>query len=69
MGTSTWHNIIGGLHTATYNSYAAKTSRQRRKREVMDVMADVDGFCQRKQAELRDSSYQVGPYRHFRLKN
>ena len=69
MGTSTWNNIIGRLHTATYNSYAAKTSRQRRKREVMDVMADVDGFCQRKQAELRDSSYQVGPYRHFRLKD
>lgn len=69
MGTSTWNNIIGGLHTATYNSYAAKTSRQRRKREVMDVMSDVDGFCQRKQAELSDSSYQVGPYRHFRLKD
>lgn len=69
MGSSTWHNIIGGLHTATYNSYAAKTSRQRRKREVAQVMADVDGFCQRKQEELVSDNYHVGDYRHFRLKD
>lgn len=69
MGTSTWNNIIGGLHTATYNSYAAKTSRQRRKREVARVMADVEGFCQRKQDELESGRYHVGDYRHFRLKD
>ena len=69
MGTSTWNNIIGGLHTATYNSYAAKTSRQRRKREVAQVMADVEGFCQRKQEELVSDNYHVGDYRHFRLKD
>jgi len=69
MGTSTWNNIIGGLHTATYNSYAAKTSRQRRKREVAEVMEDVDGFCQRKQDELYYGTYRVGDYRHFRLKD
>ena len=69
MGTSTWNNIIGGLHTATYNSYAAKSSRQRAKREVEEVMEDVNAFCQRKQDELYYGTYRVGPYRHFRLKD
>jgi len=32
-------------------------------------MADVEGFCQRKQDELYYGTYQVGPYRHFRLKD
>jgi hypothetical protein len=67
--TSTWNNITNGLHAAVYDSYTAKSSRQRRKREVVEVMADVDGFCQRKQAELTRGGYHVGNYRHFRLKD
>lgn len=58
-----------GLHTAVYDSYAAKSSRQRAKREVVDVMADVDGFCQRKRRELYRGTYRVGDYRHFRLRD
>ena len=58
-----------GMHTAVYDSYAAKSSRQREKREVVEVMADVDGFCQRKQAELATGSYAIGRYRHFPLRD
>ena len=67
MGISTWHNVINGLHTATQVSYMAKSTRQRAKREVKAVMSDVDGFCQRKQAELANVTYHIGNYRHFRL--
>ena len=69
MSISTWHNITTGLHAAVYDSYAAKSSRQRAKREVVEVMADVDGFCQRKLKELTNDDYYVGDYRHFRLKD
>ena len=69
MGISTWHNTITGLRTAVYDSYAAKSNRQRAKREVVEVMADVDGFCQRKQTELATGSYTIGDYRHFRLRD
>ena len=58
-----------GLHAAVYDSYAAKSSRQRSKREVVDVMADVDGFCRKKRYELHGGTYQVGNYRHFRLRD
>ena len=69
MSISTWHNTVTGLYAATHDAYMAKTAQQRRKREVRRVMRDVEGFCQRKQAELRDGSYHVGPYRHFRLRD
>ena len=69
MGISTWNNITNGLHAAVYDSYTAKSSRQRAKREVVEVMADVDGFCQRKQNELTSGAYHVGDYHHFRLKD
>lgn len=69
MSISTWHNIMTGMPTAVYDSYAAKSSRQREKREVVEVMADVDGFCQRKQNELEGDTYHIGNYRHFRLKD
>ena len=58
-----------GMPTAVYDSYAAKSSRQRKKREVADVMADVNAFCQRKQTELATGSYTIGDYRHFRLRD
>ena len=67
MGISTWHNITNGLHAAVYTSYMAKTSRQRAKREVVAVMSDIDAFCARKQHELKNGTYCVGHYRHFRL--
>ena len=69
MSISTWHNIMTGMHTAVYDSYAAKSSRQRKKREVVEVMTDVDGFCQRKQTELATGSYTIGRYRHFCLRD
>ena len=69
VSTSTWHNITNGLHAAVYDSYAAKSSRQREKREVVDVMNDVDGFCQRKRYELESGTYRIGNYRHFWLKD
>lgn len=69
MSISTWHNIMTGMPTAVYDSYAAKSSRQRKKREVAEVMADVKAFCQRKQAELATGSYTIGSYRHFRLRD
>ncbi len=62
-------NITSGLHAATYDSYMAKSSRQRARREVREVMADVQAFCTRKTAELDGGSYQVGRYRHFRLQD
>lgn len=69
MSTSTWHNTLNGLPAAVYDSYAAKSRRQRSKREVAAVMTDVDTFCQRKQTELAAGSYTVGRYRHFRLRD
>ena len=69
MSISTWHNIMTGLHAAVYDSYAAKSNRQRAKREVVEVMADVNGFCQRKRRELYRGTYRVGDYRHFRLRD
>ena len=69
MSKSTWHNITTGLHAATFNSYAAKSSRQRAKREVQRVMKDVEGFVVNKQTELKNGTYQIGGYRHFRLKD
>lgn len=67
MGTSTWQNLTTGLHAAVHTSYMAKTSRQRAKREVVAVMSDIDAFCHRKQNDLRNGTYCVGRYRHFRL--
>lgn len=69
MSISTWHNTFTGLRAAVYDSYAAKSSRQRDTREVVDVMADVDGFCQRKRRELYRGTYRVGDYRHFKLRD
>ncbi len=67
MPTSTWHAITNGLHAAVHDSYMAKSSRQRARREVQDVMHDVDAFCQATRQQLAASTYQVGAYRHFRL--
>ena len=41
MSQSTWHNTLNGLHAAVHDSYAAKSARQRNKREVQDVMRDM----------------------------
>ena len=69
MSQSTWHNTINGMYAATHDAYMAKTAQQRAKREVQAVMIDMTAFCQRKQQELRTGKYQVGKYRHFRLKD
>ena len=69
MPQSTWNNTLHGLHAAVHDSYMAKSSRQRRCREVQAVMRDVDTFCQTKQRELANGTYTVGHYRHFRLKD
>lgn len=67
MSTSTWHNTLANLPAAVHDSYMAKTARQRSKREVQRVMADVDAFYRQKQTELKNNTYRVGPYHHFRL--
>ena len=69
MSISTWHNTVNGLYAATHDAYMAKTAQQRKKREVRRVMRDVNAFCLRKQTELRDGSYTIGSYRHFRLRD
>jgi len=69
MSISTWHNICNGMRPAVFKSYMAKNQRQRGKREVQEVMSDVDAFCDRKERELRTGTYTVGPYRHFMLKD
>lgn len=69
MSKSTWHNTINGLHAAIHDSYMAKSRRQRSKREVQAVMADVDGFVARKRRELEDGTYRVGPYRHVVIRD
>lgn len=69
MSQSTWHNTINGMYAATHDAYMAKTAQQRAKREVQAVMIDMTAFCQRKQQELRTGKYQVGKYRHFRLRD
>ena len=67
MAESTWQNILNGLQEATYNSYAAKSTKQRERREVQQVMKDVRAFCMRKTLEMATGQYEVGQYRHFRL--
>ena len=69
MGISTWHNTVNGLHAAIHDSYMAKSRRQRSKREVQAVMADIDGFAARKRRELEDGSYRVGRYRHITIRD
>ena len=69
MSQSTWHNTLNGLHAAVHDSYAAKSARQRNKREVQDVMRDTDAFCQRKRQQLFEGTYHVGSYRHFPLRD
>lgn len=69
MSQSTWYNITTGLKAATYESYSNKSVHQRNKREVQDVMCDIDGFCFSKVAELQSGTYHVGKYRHFTLKD
>lgn len=69
MSISTWQSITTGMHEATYRSYMRKSTRQRARREVSQVMSDVDGFCAATVASLADGSYRVGPYRHFTLRD
>lgn len=69
MGISTWYNITNGLYAATHDSYMAKSSRQRKKREVVQVMSDVNGFVARKVDELKSGTYHVGEYRHYILRD
>lgn len=69
MAQSTWQNILYGLPEATYNSYAAKSTKQRNRSEVQRVMKDVRAFCMRKTDELATGLYHVGRYRHFTLRD
>ena len=69
MSQSTWYNTLNSLHAAVHDSYAAKSARQCNKREVQDVMRDIDAFCQRKRQQLFEGTYHVGSYRHFPLRD
>jgi len=67
MAKSTWHNIQHGLWPATCKSYSRKTATQRSRREVVAVWDHLPEFCERKEAELANGTYHVGPYRHKEL--
>ncbi len=69
MSISTWHNITTGIWEATHRSYMRKSTRQRRRREVADVMNRYNDFCFETVGALQDGSYTVGRYRHFNLKD
>lgn len=53
------------LRKSVTRSYRAKTAEQRRKKEVVEVMTDVDTFVKSTIKALRDGTYKVGEYRHF----
>lgn len=53
------------LRKAVMRSYRAKTAEQRRKKEVMEVMTNVDTFVKSTIKALSDGTYKVGEYRHF----
>ena len=55
------------MHEAVHKGYMNKDARQRGKREVAEVWADVDGFCRSVTDDLQSDTYIVGDYRHFRL--
>lgn len=55
------------IRYAVRKSYSAKSTKQREKAEVKEVMADVNAFSAKYYNELCDGTYQVGPYRHFDL--
>lgn len=67
MAKSTWQNIQHGLWPATCKSYSRKTATQRSRREVVAVWEHLPEFCERKEAELANGTYHVGPYRHKEL--
>ena len=55
------------MRRACYTSYAGKSKRQRRKKEVTEVMDNIDDFIEEALNEIKSGTYEVGEYRHFDL--
>ena len=55
------------MRRACYTSYAGKSKRQRRKKEVTEVMDNIDDFIEEALNEIKSGTYEVGKYRHFDL--
>lgn len=55
------------IRRACYTSYAGKSKKQRRKKEVTEVMDNIDDFIEDALNEIKSGTYEVGEYRHFDL--
>ena len=69
MAKSTWYNITHGMQEALHKGYVSKSERQRRKREVVDIVSRGDEFCDEMQKILEEGTYVMGDYRHFILRD
>lgn len=69
MKQSTWQSIKTGIYPAIIKSYASKSSRQKRKPEMVSIWKNRDEFSAATEAELANGTYHVGPYKHFRLQD
>jgi hypothetical protein len=69
MAESTWWNITHGMAEAVDKGYKRKSRKQRQRKEVADVWRRANDFCWEMQELLGHGEYQVGPYRHFKLKD
>lgn len=57
------------LRKAILKSYSHKTRQQREKKEVCDVMYNLQAFIDQTIAELASETYRVGEYRHFAIQD
>lgn len=55
------------MRRACHTSYEGKSKRQRRKKEVTEVMDNLDDFIEDALNEIKSGTYEVGEYRHFDL--
>lgn len=60
---------VGHIRDACYTSYDGKSDEQRHKKEVMDVMNHIDDFARDTFLAIKQGTYRVGQYRHFRLRD
>ena len=60
---------VGHLRDACHTSYDGKSAEQRQKKEVMDVMNHIDDFARDTLLAIKQGTYRVGQYRHFRLRD
>ena len=66
MAQSTYDKIssIGNLYGGIDKSYSHKSLRQRSKKEVREVMENLDATCLSTHQSILDGTYSPKPYRH-----